>query len=66
LRRRAAALQHPRRQPWEASRPIGELAAEIVEIANQSFHDRADLMEVAKEVITKTDSRTAAELSWAS
>jgi hypothetical protein len=44
---------------------MGELAAKIVEAANLSSYDRADLLEVAKAIVARTDSRTAAELSWA-
>jgi hypothetical protein len=42
---------------------MGELAAEIVDAANQSLYDRADLLEVAKTIVAKTDSRSAAELA---
>jgi hypothetical protein len=62
LRRCAAGLQ----PPWlGASRQMGELAAEFVEAANQSSYDRDELLEVAKTIVARTDSRTAAELSWA-
>jgi hypothetical protein len=45
--------------------PMGELAAAIVEAANRPHHDRDDVLDLAKEIVAKTDSRTAAELCWA-
>jgi hypothetical protein len=46
-------------------RLMGELAAKIAEAANQSSYDRADLLEVAKGIITKSNTSAAAEIAWA-
>jgi hypothetical protein len=45
---------------------MGELAAEIAEIAaTRPLHDRDALLAAAREIIDRSDTRTAAELSWA-
>jgi hypothetical protein len=66
LRRPAAAVQHSfERKPWEASRPMRKLAAEFVDAANRSHHDRDDLMAVAREIVAKSSTADAASLAWA-
>jgi hypothetical protein len=46
---------------------MGELAAELIELANRSHHDRDDMIAAAKTILARTDSATAASyagLSW--
>jgi hypothetical protein len=68
-RHSTAAILVAQREVRRAFRPSGTVnpsrGGAPRAAANRSFTDRDDLLAVAREIIAKTDTRAAAELSWA-
>jgi hypothetical protein len=44
---------------------MGELAQEILDLANRPHHDHNDLIKIARGIIARSNAVDAAELAWA-